>query len=326
MNAAQPLIVADIGGTNARFAVAKAQRLSHLKSYKTSAFGTFEGALGAYLHTLGDNAPGAISIGAAGPLIRGRIHLTNLDWTIDPEALRRAFGLATAMLANDLVAMAAGISHAPASAFEALPGPQAKHAFRTLVIAIGTGLGVAWFERGDASVMVHPTEAGHMTFATTDSAGIELVTNAAKAGHALSFESIISGAGIKQVYAAMRGGAPSYETSEEIFLAAEGGSNPAARNALALITRALATFARDLMHMLGGAEEIVFAGGLGRRFRNELQSEKFLNELRHAWSGPLDFSKVGARLALEDKLPLIGAMHLALGTVEFDHPPVNDSK
>ncbi len=328
MTEAQDLIVADIGGTNARFAIADAQGrgLAHLKSFKTSGFGTFEAALGAYLRTLDASAPRVISIGAAGPLARGKIHLTNLDWTIDPASLTHAFGIKTAMLANDLVVMAAGISHAPLTAFEALSGPLAKDAFRSLVIAIGTGLGVAWYERAGGSVMVHPTEAGHMRFAPSGAAGIGLVLDAEKTGRALSFENVISGSGIKHVYASMRGDAPAYENSEGIFLGAESGSNPAARNALTLVTSALATFARDLMYVLGGVDEIIFAGGLGRRLKRELQSESFLSELRAADGGPLDFSKVGARLARDDKLPLMGAAHLALGSVEFDYPPVNDLK
>jgi glucokinase len=324
----ESLIVADIGGTNARFAIAEAQSqsLAHLKSYKTRGFGTFEDALGAYLRSFDDLTPRAISIGAAGPLSGGKIHLTNLDWTIDPAALAHAFSLKTAMLTNDLVAMAAGIARAPAAAFEPLPGSQAKDAFRTLVIAIGTGLGVAWYERAGGRVMVHPTEAGHMSFAPIDQASADLLIMTSQADGALSFESIISGSGIKLVYATLRGSAPAYDNSEAIFVAAESGSNPTARNALALVTSALATFARDLMHVLGGVDEIVFAGGLGRRLKRELQSQKFLNELRAARGGPLDFSKVGARLALDDKLPLMGAMHLALGAVDFDHRPVKDSK
>lgn len=328
MNETPTLIVADIGGTNARFAIADAQSqsLSQLKSFKTRGFGTFEAALGAYLSSLDATAPRTISIGAAGPLAYGKIHLTNLAWTIDPASLEHAFGLKNATLTNDLVAMAAGISRAPATAFASLPGPRAAASFRTLVIAIGTGLGVAWYERRDGGVMVHPTEAGHMTFAAGDPAGAELVASAKQAGRELSFENIVSGTGIKLAYAALRAGAPAYENSEDIFVAAENGTNPAARSALALVTLALATFARDLMHVLGGVDDIIFAGGLGRRLKHELQSEKFLNDLRAAKGGPLDFTRVSARLALDDKLPLIGSLHLALGSVEFDHAPVKDSK
>ena len=324
----ETLIVADIGGTNARFAIAdlRTKELSRLASYKTNGFRDLEGALGAYLITLDETAPRQIAIGAAGPFASGKIHLTNIDWTIDPASLSHAFGLDTKVLTNDLVALAAGIAQAPQAAFLALGDPQVRGAFRTLVISVGTGLGVAWCERRDQAVMVHPTEAGHMTFAPVDDTGFRLVSDAARYGRTLSFESLISGAGIKFVYSELRGLGPAFENSEAIFLAAESGGNQAARDALALVTSSLATFAQDLMHALGGVDEIIFAGGLGRRLRRQLQSEKFLKELRAARGGTLDFSEVGARLALDDRLPLFGALHLALGTVEFDHPRMTDPK
>ncbi|MFZ1991317.1 MAG: ROK family protein [Alphaproteobacteria bacterium] len=322
------LIVADIGGTNARFACADAQdqSLSEIKSFKPSGFGTFEAALAAYLRTLDEPAPREIAIGAAGPLAKGKIHLTNINWTIDPDALAHSFGLKTSVLANDLVMMAAGISRAPREAFEPLPGPAAANPFRTLVIAIGTGLGVAWYEREGESVLVHPTEAGHMTFAATDTAGAGLVSAASQSGQSLSFESIISGVGIKFVYNALKGSAPAYDNSESIFVAAEAGTNHAARNTFALVTRALATFAHDLMHALGGVDEIIFAGGLGRRLKRELQESGFLAILRDSKGSPLDFSQVSVRLAVDDKLPLLGALHLALGSVAFDHAPSKESR
>lgn len=321
-------IVADIGGTNARFALAdaKGQGLSAIKSFKTSGFGTFEAALAAYLRTLDEDAPRDIAIGAAGPLASGKIHLTNINWTIDPDALARDLGVKTAVLVNDLVAMAAGISRAPREAFELLPGPTATNPFRTLVIAIGTGLGVAWYERADGSVLVHPTEAGHMTFAATGTAGAGLVKAAGEAGRSLSFENIVSGSGIKFVYNALKGAGPAYDNSEGIFLAAEAGTNPAASNTFALVTSALATFAHDLMHALGGVDEIVFAGGLGRRLKRELQASPFLEALRDSKRSPLDFSKVSVRLAVDDRLPLLGALHLALGSVAFDHAPSKESR
>ncbi|HXZ67450.1 MAG TPA: ROK family protein, partial [Alphaproteobacteria bacterium] len=319
---------ADIGGTNARFACADArsQSLSEIKSFKTSGFGTFEAALGAYLRMLDEPEPREIAIGAAGPLTKGQIHLTNINWTIDPDALAHSFGLKTSVLANDLVTMAAGISHATREAFEQLPGPIAANPFRTLVIAIGTGLGVAWFEREGRGVLVHPTEAGHMTFAATDATGAGLVSAASGTGRSLSFESIISGSGIKFVYNALKGTAPAYDNSEGIFLAAEAGTNQAARNTFALVMSALATFTHDLMHTLGGVDEIIFAGGLGRRLKRELQDEGFLAVLRNSKGSPLDFSQVSVCLAVDDKLPLLGALHLALGSVAFDHAPPKESR
>jgi glucokinase len=323
---ARPLIVADIGGTNARFAITSGAGapLSAAKSYRGEAFASFEAALGAYLEEAGPATPKAISIGAAGPVSHGRVMLTNSPWVIDPAKLRLDFGLDTAYLANDLVAMAAGIALAPAQAFLDLPGGHSNALNRTLIIAIGTGLGVAWCERDGNVYRIHASEGGHMAFAPTTDIEMHFSKAAIERGEIVTFEHLISGSGIKFVYNRLRGGEPELDSSEAILLAAESKTNRAADATLALMVSALCTFARNLIAVLGGVDGIVFAGGLGRRLRSHLSSS-FLARLRSGREVPLDLSAIGVRVALDDTLPLTGAANLAYGLAKIAGPPTDSS-
>jgi glucokinase len=315
----RPLIVADIGATNARFAVIEAlgRPPVQLHHFGDKTFHAFEDCLAAYLAALGERAPRAIAIGAAGPLANGGIKLTNRDWMIEPSRLARRFGLETLALANDLVASAAGIALAPSTAFLALSEPSARPTWRSLVIAVGTGLGVAWFERDGKHIVLHPSEAGHMLMAPAQMAESRLVTSLIDKLGSISFESIASGSGMPRVYAALRGPqSPQLPDTEAVLGAAEAKSNETAQIVLDLALGALATFARDLVLALGGVDEIVFAGGLGVRLSAALNTPTFIRRLRQPGDVPLDFSHIDLRLAVDETLALTGAANLAFGLVE----------
>jgi len=317
-----PLIVADIGATNARFGViaAAGHPIEELRHFEDDNFIEFEDCLAAYLQTLPTKPPKRIAIGAAGPLAHRTIKLTNRDWTIDPERIRARFSVETHALVNDLVAMAAGIALAPSKAFQPLPGPLVESARRSLVIAVGTGLGVAWFERDDGKIRLHPTEAGHMSMAPISEADGQLLAALQhKLGH-VSFETVVSGSGIPRVYAALDDHVTKkLATTEAVLAAAESGSDRLAGTVLDLALVALATFARDLVLALGGVDEIVFCGGLGLRLKSALSDRIFLRRLRDLSEVPIDFSHIGVRLALDDKLPLDGVANLAFGLINL--PP-----
>jgi glucokinase len=310
-----PLIVADVGGTHARFALANdTGAVSDISRYRDAEFNGFDAALSAYLATLGDPAPKSIAVGAAGPLNGSAIRLTNAPWVIDAGEVRRR-GLRMRALANDLVADAAGVAFATPEQLVQLAGPHAARDRRTLVIAIGTGIGVAWFERDGDGVGVHSTEAGHLGFAPASEDEADLLRRLIAAGRRHSVESIASGSGLPQLYAALSDApkdAPLLST-DQIVAGAESGQDKTAQAAVAFAMGALATLARDLVLALAGVDAIVFGGGLGRRLRAHLAGDAFMARLAAPTDSPIDMSRLAVKLITDDTVSLSGIAHLAQG-------------
>jgi glucokinase len=311
------LIAADIGGTHARFA--RVEPASHAvtsaQTLQTHDFASFESALSAYLRGLPGARPQTLTIGAAGPLSEGRITLTNGRWTFDPATIARSAGFQSVVLANDLVAYAAGIATAPESDLTCLAEP-ARRPKDVIVLAQGTGLGAASFERRDAGAEIHPTEAGHMSFAPETEEEDELLRRMRKIHSRPTFEHIASGSGLPGVYAALAGTAtpPPGDGAAVVALAERGDA--IAETALRLAAGSLATIARDLVLLRGGADAVVIGGGLGRALERFWRQPAFLQRLRHSPSVPIRLDGLGLFLVASTGLPLRGAADLAWGAVE----------
>lgn len=308
-----PLIAADIGGTHARFALAdpKTRQVSKVQEFQTADFATFDAALTAYLGGLSVSRPAALALGAAGPLADGRIVLTNAPWVLDPPAIAAAFGFSTVLLTNDLVAYAAGIASAPEGALTCL-AKGAEKPNDVIVMALGTGLGAARFERSNGGAEIFPTEAGHVSYAPETAEEDALLQRLRQSRARPTFEQIISGSGLPMTYAALGGTAELSGRSEAVVARAKSG-DAAAERTLHLAAASLATVARDLVLAHGGADAIVIGGGLGRALESYWRQPFFLERLRNAPSTPIALDHLGVYLVTASGLPLNGVADLAWG-------------
>lgn len=316
MKAQKPLLLADVGGTHTRFARIESPgaALRDLETVDTRAFASFEEALSAYLARAGNLPPGDIAVGAAGPVMEGRIRLTNAAWTLDPVRIAQR-PVKSVTLVNDLAAYAAGAARAPSSSFETIAaGP--PNATDILVVAVGTGIGAAIVRWRNNVAEVFPTEAGHMSFAP-ETKEEDLVLAAARAVHKRpTFEHVASGSGLPAVYAALAhvsahgAGAPA-DGAAVLALAAAG--DPRARMALHVAAGAAATYIRALALLNGGADQIVIGGGLGLALEASWRTAEFLARVRHAPDMPLSLAHAGIALAVDPELPLRGAADIAWG-------------
>ncbi len=139
-------LVADIGGTRARFAVVLPNgQITRRIDYRTKDFQTFGAALSRY-RAQSAIARGAISeaaVAGAGPVEEGALQLTNADWVLEVAVLKRLLGVQRAAVLNDLAAVAHALPLIPAEHRRSLHAGRAKPGSASLVIGLGTGLGMA---------------------------------------------------------------------------------------------------------------------------------------------------------------------------------------
>ena len=191
MGGAGRRLVADIGGTNARFALADAEgAIAETAVLPVAGYATFADALAAYVARTGARFDAA-AIAAAGPRDGDRIRLTNAAWTIDAAAALAA-GARSARVFNDLEAVALALPHLDADGAERLVAGAPAPTSPLLALNVGTGLGAALAlptAGGDWRALA--TEAGHMRFAPLTP------EEAAFADEAHVYEDLLSGRGFQ---------------------------------------------------------------------------------------------------------------------------------
>ena len=187
---------ADIGATQARFRVVDAGGDGMAR---TCATGDYEDAIALVAAGLGDASVQVLCVAVAGPVTDGRARLTRGSLEFDQEAIARALGIGRVVLVNDLVALGTEVPHLGDGSLRVLGGGTLGAGTRA-VIAQGTGLGMA-LVTADGSVL--PSEGGHAPFAPADPLEQELLGVLAAQLRYVSWEDVLSGPGIADLYRAV---------------------------------------------------------------------------------------------------------------------------
>ena len=282
------ILVADIGGTHARFAIAHAQdgqveRISDIQKYKSSEHETMGLAYGLYREALGRAMPQYGAIAVAATLGAEVLHFTNSHWTIEPRRAADLLGLDDAILINDFGAVAHAAANLPQDQFAHVCGPkdeaagQAEAARLTSIIGPGTGLGAAQLLRLGDGYEVIETESGHIGFAPVDAVDHAILKSLEGQYQRVSAERVVCGQGLSAIYhvlANIEGKTPSEMSNIALWKAALEGSDPLAAAALERFCLALGSLAGDLA-LAHGAREVIIAGGLGARIGSQLEQSVF---------------------------------------------------
>ena len=288
MSSPTELVVADIGGTNARFALATigADRrivLGDPVTLGTSDFVSVQTAWDEFGRRLGRPLPRAAAVAIAAPITGEVLRMTNNSWTIDTAKLDDQLGLERVTVLNDFAAVAHAAARAPGDGFEHLGGPEGPlPATGTIsVLGPGTGLGVAHFHRfgadGSPDYHVQATEGGHIDFAPVDRVEDAILARLRERHRRVSVERVVAGPGIVEIYAALA----ALEKREVVELAdrtiwerGERGDDPLAVAAVERFCMALGSAAGNYA-LAHGAVGVVIAGGVALRLRETLRRSGF---------------------------------------------------
>jgi glucokinase len=198
------VIVADVGGTNGRFAVASFDggeiRLDREFTYSNAGLSGFAELLSLYLQELGEEAPGCACFATAGPNNGRAGMLTNLGWELDAAALEAEFGLDEVLFVNDFRALARMAPDLPESGTVALNQIDAPAEGPVSVIGPGTGLGVALVLQHGRETITVGTEGGHMAFAPGDDVEVALRNHLAREYPHVFAELLLSGNGLRRIH------------------------------------------------------------------------------------------------------------------------------
>jgi glucokinase len=277
--AAGRVLLADIGGTNARFALLADGALGAVAHMAVRAHGSFREALSAYLGRQPPAGPIAAAVLAvSGPIADGRCVLTNNPWVVDAAELRAVFGLSAVRLLNDFEAVAWSLPDLRAQQLRQVGGHVPVEGAPLAAIGPGTGLGMAaCIPRADGRLVL-ASEGGHATLAGTTTREDAVIAHLrGRFGH-VSAERVLSGAGLENLYealAALDGLALPKRGAAEITRAGMEGACPTCRAALDMFCALLGGVAGDLALTLGARGGVFVAGGIVRYIPEHLAGSQF---------------------------------------------------
>jgi glucokinase len=265
------ILAGDIGGTNARLAYFQS-RNGHLQLISERVFPSREhsefGEIVTRFLSESTTRPEAACFGIAGPVRNGRVETSNLPWVIEQSRLAKEIHLPHTLLINDLEANAWGIGALAQSDLVPLNQVKGTVIGNQAVIAPGTGLGEAGLFWDGARHHVFACEGGHTDFAPQGELQIELLRFlTGRFGH-VSYERILSGPGLLNVYEFLRETGRGKESPDLALAMAQGDPSAAIGRAASGGTDKLAEQAMDLFVAVYGAEasnlalKILATGGL----------------------------------------------------------------
>ncbi|MEO8547413.1 MAG: glucokinase [Sphingomicrobium sp.] len=278
------IVVADVGGTHARFALAEigdghVLSLTEPVTLKTAAHASFRTAWEEFGRQSGRALPGALGMAFAGPVGGEVLKLTNNPWVIRPALMEEKLGVTDYRIVNDFGAIAFAVAEFGDDHFTHVCGPDGPLPKEgvTTILGPGTGLGVAQLLNTGGSSHVIETEGGHVDFAPLDGLEDKILVHLRRSFRRVSVERLASGPGLVNIYtaiAAIEGVAVTPPEDKALWAAALEGSDALAAAALDRFCLCLGAVAGDLA-LAHGANGVVIAGGLGHRLREHLHKSGF---------------------------------------------------
>ena len=277
-------LLADIGGTNTRVALAEHGRLlpESIRRYANAGRPALEPILAEYIQTEGVGDLAGACVAAAGPVRDGVAHMTNLSWVIEDHAVAAVTRAQTVAVLNDLQAQGHALGHlGPQALAEVLPGAPARPGSSALVIGVGTGFNAAPVHETPAGRIVAASECGHVTLPTVTDEDIRLMRFVEAAHGFAAVEDVLSGRGLERVhaFAASEAGQPETISAAEV-MAGITARTPLGCATARIFVRHLGAVVGDLalVHLPFGG--IHLCGGVARAFRPLLQDFGFAEALR----------------------------------------------
>ncbi len=314
MSSDNRILVGDVGGTHARFAIVepfggRPWAIVHRLDL-TEPFVTFGDALRNYLEHSGvTSVPRLAAIAVAGPVSAGTARFTNRGWEISEQGLRE-FGFERALLINDFAALALGVDLLDEAHLHTI-GPNVKgvEGGTITILGAGTGFGASCLARyGDLAVPM-ATEGGHMSFAPSDALELAALQFMWRQTGRVSIERILSGEGLEHLYGTLEQlagrAAPTLRAAE--ISAAALRNEEGASAALRMFCSIFGAVAGDLALAHGARGGVYIAGGIAEKIEGFLMQSPF--RLRFEDKGRLSpyLAAIPTKLIVNPDIALLGA-------------------
>ncbi|MFS0741918.1 glucokinase [Brevundimonas sp. 3P9-tot-E] len=312
------LLVGDVGGTNARFALARMgdgrPRLKHFESFPAETHPTFLDGVKAYLDGCPVKPTGGV-IAVAGPVTDGAIDLTNSPWRVSEGELQ-TLKLNPIRLINDFEALAWGAPVVPEDELASLGGPaQGDPHAAVALVGPGTGFGVSALARdAHGREMALPSEGGHACFAPGDEIEDEILRILRRRYDRVSIERLICGPGLLNLHRALAeidGRETHIDDPAQITAQALDDPNSPCGATLARFCAMLGAAAGDIALTTGARGGVYIAGGIVPRILPFIQASPFRRRFERKGRFQDYMAAIPTKVILHKHAALLGAARVA---------------
>lgn len=309
-------LIADIGGTNARFALLDGLDPQEEQVFACADYPDLVSAIEHYLRLVGadsaDKRPLQGAIAIAGPVTGDVIRMTNHVWQFSAAHTRQRLRLERLIFLNDFTALAMAVRHLPSHELEQIGGGRAASGQPIAVLGPGTGLGVSGLIPSGAHWIPLQGEGGHVTVSVMNEREMAVLSQLRRRFSHVSAERVLSGPGLVNLYDAIcevDGIAVTQLTPKEITRRALETTCRSCMETVAMFCGLLGTLAGNLVLTLGALGGVYIGGGivpgLGRYFATSPFRDRFEDKGRYA-----DYLAAVPTAVIHTPLPaLIGLAH-----------------
>ena len=262
-------LVGDIGGTNARFAIAEPGKYpSEVRKLPVAQYPSLVEAVEDYQS--GAPIVEEAVLAVAGPVLGDEVRFSNSAWRFSIEDVRRQLGLRKLIVINDLVAQALSFAALQPDEISSLKSGTRDPGQPSLVIGPGTGLGIAFLLNKAGTLIGLPSEAGHATFAPMDRVQAEILSRLQGQYPHVSIERLLSGSGLLAIattLAEMNGQIIDVHDPRDVSARAAAGECPTCHEAIRIFSSILGSTAGNLALTLLTGGGVIITGGPCRGLR-----------------------------------------------------------
>lgn len=275
-----PILIGDIGGTNARFAIL-VDSYAEPKEFpivRTADFATIDDAIQASILDRTSVQPRTAVLAVAGPVDGDEIALTNSDWVVRPKVMFETLGLSDIIVLNDFEAQALAVVALGDEHMEKIGPGEPEASGSRVVLGPGTGLGVAGLIHACHRWIPVPGEGGHMDIGPRTPRDHQIFPHIEPIEGRISGEQILCGRGLVNVYnaiAEVESQTPRFTAPAEITGAALERSDRLAEESLEFFVTCLGRTAGDLALVFKSRGGVYLTGGIAQKIVPALKAGNF---------------------------------------------------
>ena len=324
VNGSGPVVLADVGGTHVRFALADVECARPLvtdsiRAYDVGDFATFTDAARSYIDDIGARPQSGV-FAFAGPVDGDVVHMTNHSWTVSRAQVCAKLAMESVHFINDFAAMSLCIPLLASADMRVIGsvGAARVDASREQTFAVvgpGTGLGVGALLLRDGSVSALETEGGHVAFAPGSDLEIAILRRLQTRFSRVSYERVLSGAGLANLHRALgeiEGGHAESLAPEEITRRAAHGADPRCVRAIQIFCELLGALAGDFVLALGAWDGVYLSGGMAPIVLPWLEAGGFRRRFEDKGRFAHRFARVPSMVIMHPQAGLLGAAAFAV--------------
>lgn len=307
-------LVGDIGGTNARFAIAERSagdtRLHDFKSYETDDYPDLYAVIADYFKQIGGRPELDFAVVAvAGPVVNGAIKFTNLDWLVTEVELAKCTAAKKARLINDYAALAYALPHLKEADCKTIGKVSQGTGQTYAVMGAGTGFGASVLVGGPYGPYCLSTESGHASWAPVNDFEGEIHKFLRKKYGRVTIEMVLSGPGLVNLYQAISfvRGERALEMTPAQITHLEGDDAQGCRYTVEAFLDILASVTGDMALYHGATAGMFIAGGIAPRLIKHIDEARFRARLESKAPMTALVEAIPSRIITHECAALIGS-------------------